>query len=292
MRNPKNLSLALAALTALAAPLAAQAIAVVPPTDLAGWTTVGVSGATPANGSITELAGAYANGSLGYVSTAGSTAIGAALTPSLQFNEQNGSRIRSAAFSANAGDTFAAAFNYITTDGSGFPDYAWARIVRADISAATITNTVGWLVTVRSGNSDSGTMIPGGVTDEYRPRDTITNFDTFNFNARTANNPPLFSGLGDATGQCFNLVSDCGFTGWLRTTHTFAAAGSYRLEVGVMNAVDNQFDSAMVFDFAGLTGTPPLAASPIPEPATQSMMLLGALASIAVALRRRRHTER
>ncbi|WP_201493847.1 NF038132 family protein [Rubrivivax sp. A210] len=276
---------ALAALT-LAAPTLAQAVAVLPPASLAGWTTVGVSGATPANGSVTELAGAYANGRLGYVTTDGSSAIGAALTPSLQFNEQNGSRIRSAAFTANAGDTFTAAFNYITTDGSEFSDYGWARIVNA-----TNFSTVGWLVTVRSGNRNTGSMIPGGVTDEYDPRDTITNFDTFNFVERTAANAPLFSGLGNASGQCYDTVNSCGFTGWLRTTHSFAAAGSYRLEVGVINAIDQQFGSAMVFDFAGLTGTPPLAASPVPEPGTNTMMLFGALASIGVALRRRRRAE-
>jgi len=52
-------------------------------------------------------------------------------------------------------------FDYVSTDGKGFDDYAWARVVDAGGQ-----NTVAWLFTARSSNSITPPRVP--VCIEYQ----------------------------------------------------------------------------------------------------------------------------
>ena len=66
--------------------------------------------------------------------------------------EWNGSRGR-LAFTANSGDRLEYAFNYVTTDGGDYTDYAWARLLKSDPSEAAL------LFTART--TPGGNTVPG-----------------------------------------------------------------------------------------------------------------------------------
>jgi hypothetical protein len=172
-------------------------------------------------------------------------------------------------------------FNYVSTDGKGFDDYAWARLVGADNG-----QLVAWLFTARSSNSATGNIVPGDVLrrEEFNPREVIVNYDSFEFTSKTADDPVDWSLLGGSNGTCWrDNAAGCGYTGWLHSRHSFTAAGDFRLEVGVVNWGDEAYDSGLVFDFAGLT------ASPVPEPAAWQLFAAASLLG-CVRLRRLRQT--
>ncbi|CAD5372014.1 putative PEP-CTERM exosortase interaction domain-containing protein [Rubrivivax sp. A210] len=276
--RPSPLAMA-AAIVALGTAQASWAAATPLPSNVSSWETAGSTGTSGPAGDIGDST-LFANGSFGYVTTADSTANGGALTPAVQSGETNGSRLRSTAFAANAGDTLSMAFNYITTDGSEFADYGWARIINESNSS-----TVAWLFTVRSGNRNTGRMIPGDITPAFNPDATIVNFGAFDFNRTTT---PISSLLGDSSGLCFADVGSCGNTGWLQSRYSFTAGGRFRVEVGVTNIQDNLYDSALAFDFQGLTGS---AVTPsVPEPSSAWLLLAGGLAGMGTL--RRRQTAR
>lgn len=249
------------------ATLGAQAATVAPPADLAGWTCTGVCGTSGAQGDITLSP--LANPAYGWVSTWDSQAFGVsplALSDNSEGIETNGSRWVSGSFTAQAGDRFDMRFNYVSTDGKGFDDYAWARLVDAGTG-----QTVSWLFTARSTNSNTGNVVPGDVLDkkDFDPRDVIVDYDSFEFTSKTSDDPIDWQPLGGSNGSCWrDNAPGCGFTGWLHSSVAFAQGGSYRIELGVVNWGDTAFDSGLAFDFAGLT-------APVPEPASFVLALLG-----------------
>lgn len=108
----------------------AQAADVAPPGLLSTWTCVGQCGASAADGDI--VLSPLASPAYGYVATAGSTAYGASplvLGSNSRGSETNGSVITSGAFNAATGDLLDVQFNYVSTDGKGYDDYAWARLL-------------------------------------------------------------------------------------------------------------------------------------------------------------------
>lgn len=170
-------------------------------------------------------------------------------------------------------------FNYVSTDGKGYDDYAWARLLDA-----TNGQLVAWLFTARSSNSATGNIVPGDVVTrkEFDPREVIVNYDTFNFTSKTVEDPVDWSLLGGSNGTCWkDNAAGCGYTGWLHQRHSFQAAGAYRLEVGIVNWGDEAYDSGLAFDLSGL------AAAPVPEPAAWQLF---AAASLLTGLRLRRRS--
>lgn len=284
-------SLSPATLPLLAALAASPALAVTsttPVADLGQWTCVGNCGASVADGDITLSP--VNSPKYGYVTTAGSGALGvfplALNTNSTASGTQtNGSRYTSNSFSAVSGQSLNVQFNFVSTDGKGYDDIAWARIVNAGNNS-----TAAWLFAAQSTNSGSGNIIPGNFlpSGSFDPDAQITAFKDFEFNTRnTKNAPPAinWSLLGGSNGTCWREdAKGCGFTGWLESKYEFTANGSYRLEIGVANWGDQAFDSGMAFDFQGLT-------APVPEPETYTMLLAG-LGIIAGIARRRSEASR
>lgn len=246
--------------------------------DIAAWACTGRCGASPGQGDI--VLSPIGNAAYGYATTADSTALGAsplALDGNSRGVETNGSHLLSPRFHADAGDRIDVQFNYVSTDGKGFDDYAWARLVEAD--GHTL---VAWMFTARSSNSSTGNIVPGDVLrrEEFDPREVIVNYDSFEFTSKTVDDPIDWAPLGVSNGSCWrDNAPGCGYTGWLQSRHSFASAGDYRLELGVVNWGDEAYDSGLAFDVLGLT------AAAVPEPAAWQLFLLAGL--VGVRQRRR-----
>lgn len=195
----------------------------------------------------------------------------------------NGSLLRSVAFSANAGEVLQFQFNYVTSDGGTYADYAWARLLNADsLTEAAV------IFTARTNTDTTADVIPGFglpnpntvLTPAHVPIiDTGYNWDS-NVGPIAG---PLWSPLGTSyNGTCWYL--GCGYTGWVGARHNMAASGNYVLEFGVTNWDDTAWDSGMAFNSVRIgTGNPDDVeiddnsrhVSPVPEPETYAMLLAG-----------------
>jgi hypothetical protein len=249
-----------------------------PPTNLADWTCVGTCGGSFADGDITlSPAGSPA---YGYVSTAFS---GAENVSSLTLDptsrgggtQTNGSSYTSPEFSLAAGETLSLWFNYVSTDGKGYIDYSWARLVNPNGTTAK------WLFTAESVNAGTGNVVPGNVLPKslFDPK-VIVNLKDVAFTTKTTLDPVNWSPLGASNGTCWkDNAQGCGFTGWLNS-QTTPGVGLYKLEIGVVNWGDTGYDSGLAFDVQGLVAT-------VPEPATATMMLLALIGITGIRYRRK-----
>ena len=154
-------------------------------------------------------------------------------------SETNGSTQLSALFHANAGDQLVFYFNYVTSDGAGFADYAWANLLDPSMTQ------VAMLVTART--VPSGTIIPG---TGMPPNDaTLVPPSVPIIPPPSPDGPPDYTGgpewlpLGVPAGSGFNTNGSsglcwdvgCGYTGWVQSTYTIGSAGFYFLQFGVTN---------------------------------------------------------
>ncbi len=224
-----------------------------------GWTCTGNCGTLGANGVVTLAP----SGGSQYGWVASNTGITGLGLPGV--GGTDGSRLRSSLFSANAGDDLVFQFNYVTSDGAGYADYAWARLLDAGL------NQVALLFTART--TPGGNTVPGfgmpAIDATINPAVvTITP------------GGPSWSPLGGSSGACWS--TGCGYTGWVEATYDIALAGNYILEFGVVDWKDQIYDSGLAFDGLKVGGNPfgcgqpgqPACPTVIPEPST--VLLLGA----------------
>ena len=207
------------------------------------------------------------NSSYNYISTnggvtgAGSLGVG---------GETNGSLDTSAVFNATAGQTLTFYFNYVTSDGSGFPDYAWSAL--HDVNANTNT----YLFTARTtpvGDTSPGFGLP-------------SNSSTLN----PATSPIIAGGttwsqLGSWSGQCYLGVGQgCGYTGWIQSTYVVPTAGTYDVQFGVTNANDTQYDSGLAWDGLAIDNNP-IPGAPSPAPGQQGLLSVALILVMGFAAR-------
>lgn len=235
----------------------------------AGWTAVGNAGTLGADGVVSL---APSGGSqYGYVSSV--NGVNGVALPGVggSGTGTDGSTLRSVVFSAAAGDDLKFFFNYVTSDGAGFADYAWARLLDSTQAEVAL------LFTART--APSGSIVPGFSMPA--PTATLTPSSV-----PIIGGAPAWSALGPDSGSCYS--GGCGYTGWVQSNYQIAAAGNYILEFGVTNWQDTAYDSGLAFD--GITIGGVVIGDPgnnVPEPAMLALLGLG-FAGAAVAGRRRK----
>ena len=253
------------------------------------WSVSGVAGVI--TGGTTVPNSPLGNAQFGYVSTAGpgGTSNATYNTSPLVLksegagmeNQTNGTKVRLGSFQATANETLDLYFNYVSTDGRGYDDYAWARLIHAGNQS-----TAAWLFTARSTNTGRGQVVPGKVLDRQvdnnLPKNldaTLNNGASIGFNVSSTEWDPL----GGSSGSCWDSANTCGPTGWIKSSFTIASTGTYYLEFGVNNWGDAAFDSALAFDFTGLdpaTFSGPTSSVPEPPPVAMMALELGLVAVI------------
>lgn len=177
----------------------------------------------------------------------------------------NGSILRTDEFSATAGDLLEFDFNYVTSDGAGFADYAWARLLDATLTEVAV------LFTART--ESSGSIVPGSGMPA--PAATLTPASV-----PIIGGAPLWAPLGGSSGTCF--TSGCGYTDWVHADYSIVGSGTYVLEFGVTNWSDTLFDSGLAFSDAKISGTP-LNTAVVPVPAAIWLFVSGLMGLAAAA---------
>lgn len=77
-------------------------------------------------------------------------------------------------------------------------------------------------------------------------------------------NASHWSPLGTDSGKCYG--PGCGSTGWVLSSFDIALAGNYLIDFGVVNSLDNGYQSGLAFDGITVAGNPidPPSAVPLP----------------------------
>jgi len=195
---------------------------------------IGNCGTMGANGVVTAAPSGAA--SYQYISTYNGIT-GAGQLPGIGGN--NGSQLTTTAFNAIAGSVLSFNFNYVTTDGGGYTDYAWAQV---QTPSGTVVAT---LITART--ATSGSVIPGVGLPATEATLTPASVPIIG-------SAPVWSGLGSSSGGCFDI--GCGYTGWVNSSYTLTSGGTYVLVFGVSNWSDGLYQSGLAIDGVVLDGTP------------------------------------
>lgn len=313
-------TLLLFAMARISNPLEAQAASLGPVVGALQWSQTGTSGVitgdyqSSAEGTDSELgASPIGNPRFGFVTTLGGitpdpdngipSVSPLILNPDPRsgFTHTNGSKTTSTPFVAQAGDQLILYFNYVSTDGLDYRDYAWARLVDTATNA-----TAAWLFLAQSGNAPDGDGTSDYVHDKVLKLQTDEILANQDQDAILNDGQPVigmpigaitfWAPLAETPDSCWAkdpTTSSCGATGWVKSDYTLPDGGTYHLELGIMNWGDEAYQSALAFDFEGLetanlgAGITIYDPTDVPEPQAASAVVSG-LGLLAALARRRR----
>jgi hypothetical protein len=260
--------------------------------------TCGTSADVTGNSVVSASGGAY-----GWISTVNGIDSISPFTPPASSSgggfggNTNGTVLQSNVFSASAGETLKYNFNYVTSDGATYSDYAWTRVLNAsDKSQAAL------IFTARTNIDLNANVVPGfGLanpdTTLSRNALIISSYNNTDFSPGVAGPEWSPLGVGGSSNTCYS--TGCGYTGWVGTSFTFNSSGKYILEFGVTNWDDTAFDSALAFNSVKIRNKEGVEfeidddlrkfgslAAAVPEPETYAMLLAGLGMMGAIARRR------
>ena len=173
---------------------------------------------------------------------------------------------------ADAGSKLEYYFNYVTSDGSGFSDYAYSTL--DNLSGGSSINIF------NARTTPTGNTVPGFGLPAIDPGLTLTPGST-----PIIDGGPVWDVLGTDSGACFNGTGQgCGYTGWIKAEYTFTQAGEYAFTFGVTNWNDTLFASGLAISGLKIDGD--VIINPVPVPAS-AILLLGGLGLVG-GLRRRK----
>jgi hypothetical protein len=213
-----------------------------------------------------------------WITTNGGASGGGSLSPSpssVGGSETNGSAFTYSPVVAPAGAQLTFYFNFITSDGNKFPDYAWSQLY----------NTVG------------GGLVATLITAETAPSGNVVPAQGAGFPPISATltpaSVPIMPGdtwthLGPWSGLCFQggtADQGCGHTGWIKASYTIQNAGIYDLTMGVTNVIDDKYDSGLAFGDVRVNNIP-IGQAPLPAALPMFFAGLGALGTLACRRRR------
>lgn len=227
----------------------------------------GVAGTLGPNGVVTAPPAAAGSSNYIYITTAGSNYTGAGLGIG---SEHNGTALTTLSFSAEAGDTLSYFFNYVTSDGSSYTEYAYAAL--NDISGSGANNKL--IFTART--TPNGDTVPGFGLPAIADGVTLVPE-----NSAIIAGGPIWSPLGEYSGDCFN--SGCGYTGWIQSLYTIEETGIYSLTFGVVNWTDSLYDTGLAIAGLKINGeiiVTPDPIPPVPVPAG-GLLLISGLGAVA-----------
>ncbi len=178
----------------------------------------------------------------------------------------NGSQLTTPTFVATAGEQLQFYFNYVTSDGAQYADYAFAELLDSTNSVAATLFTAR---TQPTGNTSPGFGLPADASTLTPPTSAIIP------------GGPVWSVLGGSSGTCYS--AGCGYTGWIQADYTIATPGTYSLTFGTTNDLDVYYDSGLAIDGVTIGGNPVI---PTPEPVSMALLGVG-LAGLGVIRFRR-----
>ncbi|MGC1108227.1 MAG: NF038132 family protein [Candidatus Acidiferrales bacterium] len=182
-------------------------------------------------------------------------------------NETDGSTLATPVFSATAGTALNFYFNFVTSDGGQYADYAWVELFSSGGTPIALLFTARTL--------PSGSIVPGSGLPS--PTATLTPSSV-----PIIGGAPTWAPLGEWSDACF--AAGCGYTGWVNSDYTISSTGNYYLEFGVVNWIDEIYDTGLAID--GVTvGGMPITGGATPEPGT--LLLLTGLAPFGLWLRKK-----
>jgi hypothetical protein len=238
---------------------------------------VGSCGTDTANGDVTNPPGFS---SYFYVTTTGGPSGGGTLPFVFGLSnvtDTNGSTYTTSSFSATAGELINFEFNYVTSDGSGYPDYAWAGLMSTDGGSNYLIFS--------AQTQPTGNTVPGFTLPPLAMGASLTPPTSPITAGSGESGGPVWNELGSWSGDCF--AAGCGLTGWITSNFTGEAADNYVLEFGVSNSNDVYYDSGLAFAGVEVGGSPITPPSTTPEPSSFLMLGLGLVGLLAFSMRRR-----